>query len=249
MNKMPVSYSDLVKERKERAKVAHKEIEGDHLNLGKKISVPRDVMMEELALLSNKGSRMFHERQKRVDRFTLENMKEGPLTVQNGTQLLSNSGKENFRTEIYVEQPGKGDFLSTLKKKAAKKSGNPNSIAPGYSGPLKEIPHEKFNITVIPKSYQSPWRESLTDTEELLHSLNQQLPEPPQKPEFRCFNRAPLPFGGTAGYERTFPLPGFELSHAQTEPNLSLARILNRPNFNRAPRGWGVCYSPESAEL
>ncbi|RXM96776.1 Myozenin-2 [Acipenser ruthenus] len=213
MNMMPTSYSDLVKERKERAQAVHKEIEGDHLNLGKKISVPRDVMMEELALLSNKGSRMFHERQKRVDRFTLENMKEGPLTVQNGTQPLSDSGKENFRTEIYIGQPGKGDFLSTLKKKAAKKSGNPNSIAPGYSGPLKEIPHEKFNITVIPKSYQSPWRESLTDTEELLHSLNQQLPEPPPKPQFRCFNSANpersimLPFLGAITRPPTPPIP------------------------------------------
>lgn len=43
------------------------------LNLGKKISVPRDVMMEELNLTSNRGSRMFQERQKRVERFTLEN--------------------------------------------------------------------------------------------------------------------------------------------------------------------------------
>lgn len=43
------------------------------LNLGKKISVPRDVMMEELNLPSNRGSRMFQERQKRVERFTVEN--------------------------------------------------------------------------------------------------------------------------------------------------------------------------------
>lgn len=42
------------------------------LDLGKKISVPRDVMMEELNLLSNRGSRMFQERQKRVEKFTLE---------------------------------------------------------------------------------------------------------------------------------------------------------------------------------
>lgn len=43
-------------------------------SLGKKISVPKDVMMEELNLPSNRGSRMFQERQKRVERFTLENM-------------------------------------------------------------------------------------------------------------------------------------------------------------------------------
>lgn len=44
------------------------------LNLGKKISVPKDVMMEELNLSTNRGSRMFLERQKRAERFTLENI-------------------------------------------------------------------------------------------------------------------------------------------------------------------------------
>lgn len=43
------------------------------LNLGKKMSVPKDIMMEELNLSSNRGSRMFQERQKRAERFTLEN--------------------------------------------------------------------------------------------------------------------------------------------------------------------------------
>lgn len=43
------------------------------LNLGKKMSVPKDIMLEELNLSSNRGSRMFQERQKRAERFTLEN--------------------------------------------------------------------------------------------------------------------------------------------------------------------------------
>lgn len=61
----------------------------------------------------------------------------------------------------------------------------------GYSAPLKEIPREKFNITVIPKSYCSPWREALRGNEELLSSLNPQLPQPDklQPVNYRCFNR------------------------------------------------------------
>lgn len=47
------------------------------MNLGKKISVPKDVMMEELNLSSNRGSRMFQERQKRAERFTVENSTSG----------------------------------------------------------------------------------------------------------------------------------------------------------------------------
>ena len=53
------------------------------LNLGKKISVPKDVMMEELNLPSNRGSRMFQERQKRVERFTLENAADGAYNTNN----------------------------------------------------------------------------------------------------------------------------------------------------------------------
>ncbi|XP_030059261.1 myozenin-1 [Microcaecilia unicolor] len=44
-----------------------------NLNLGKKISVPRDIMLEELSLLTNKGSKMFKLRQKRVEKFIYEN--------------------------------------------------------------------------------------------------------------------------------------------------------------------------------
>lgn len=58
------------------------------LNLGKKISVPKDVMMEELNLLSNRGSRMFQERQRRAEKFTLENVTNGPYNtnVSNGVE-------------------------------------------------------------------------------------------------------------------------------------------------------------------
>ena len=47
------------------------------LKLGKKISVPQDVMMEELNLPSNRGSRMFQERQRRVEKYILESVANG----------------------------------------------------------------------------------------------------------------------------------------------------------------------------
>ncbi|CAD7688879.1 unnamed protein product [Nyctereutes procyonoides] len=47
--------------------------ESSGLNLGKKISVPRDVMLEELSLLTNRGSKMFKMRQMRVEKFIYEN--------------------------------------------------------------------------------------------------------------------------------------------------------------------------------
>ncbi|XP_077351663.1 myozenin-1a [Festucalex cinctus] len=42
-------------------------------DLGRKIGTPKDIMLEELALLKNKGSKMFKMRQQRVDKFIYEN--------------------------------------------------------------------------------------------------------------------------------------------------------------------------------
>ncbi|KAK7922808.1 hypothetical protein WMY93_009710 [Mugilogobius chulae] len=153
-----------------------KEARGEHLNLGKKISVPKDVMMEELNIPNrNRGSRMFQERLKRVEKFTLEN-------EANGAQNIINVPTEVIPPENLTPEPPK-----TVAKK-----GSPAVLAPGYSGPLKEIPHEKFNTTVIPKSYSSPWREALASNEELLNTLNTQLPDVPQGQQlanYKSFNR------------------------------------------------------------
>lgn len=47
--------------------------EASEFNLGTKIKTPRDIMLEELSLLGNKGSKMFKMRQKRVENFIYEN--------------------------------------------------------------------------------------------------------------------------------------------------------------------------------
>uniref|UniRef100_H2LJU8 Myozenin 3a n=1 Tax=Oryzias latipes TaxID=8090 RepID=H2LJU8_ORYLA len=76
---MQSGLGDVTKQRMLQAQALANEARGGKsLNLGKKISVPKDVMMEELNLPSNRGSRMFQERQRRVDKFTLENVTSGP---------------------------------------------------------------------------------------------------------------------------------------------------------------------------
>lgn len=47
--------------------------EAAELDLGTKIKTPKDVMLEELSLLKNKGSKMFQMRQQRVDMFIVTN--------------------------------------------------------------------------------------------------------------------------------------------------------------------------------
>ncbi|XP_010893489.2 myozenin-2 [Esox lucius] len=259
---MQAQHCDLDKQRKQLVQEMCKENHGEHLDLGKKISVPMDVMMEELKLLSNRGSRMYHERQKRAERFTLESVAQGPnglmaLDSQVGdhsrphSQEAEQGGKTKHSTEVYIGQPGRSNLVRSLRNTIACK-GNPSVLAPGYSGPLKEVPHERFNITVVPKSYCSPWQDHHSD--QLLAAMSAQLHVLPQKlppANYKCFNRAPMPFAGTAGSVKMFPLPGFELLQAHTEPSLTWERMCDRPNFNRTPQGWAAHYSAkmETADL
>lgn len=168
------------------------------------------------------------------------------IPLENQMQNLPEMGKENL---TYI--PGKTSLVNTLKKTVAKK-GSPNVLAPGYSGPLREIPSEKFNATVIPKSYCSPWREALGSSDDLLSTLSTQLPQPPQKLQptnYRCFNRAAMPFGGPMTSKRVIPVINYEQVDPQNLPGSVVERMTQRPNFNRAPRGWGMDYNPESADL
>ncbi|KAM9375924.1 myozenin-2-like isoform 1-T4 [Pholidichthys leucotaenia] len=249
---MQSGVGDMTKQRMMQVTALSKETRRG-LNLGKKISVPKDVMMEELNLQTNRGSRMFQERQRRAERFTVESASDGTCNISNvhaestpPPQILlePQTGKENQSFSI----PGKHTLVMNLQKTVAKK-GCPDVLAPGYSGPLKEIPHEKFNTTVIPKSYCSPWREALGNDVEL---LNTQLPAVPQRSQpssYRCFNRSPMPFGGAMASKRVIPVIGFEAVESQNLPGIALDRMCRRPNFNRAPRGWGMGYCPESNEL
>uniref|UniRef100_A0AAY4BHY7 Uncharacterized protein n=1 Tax=Denticeps clupeoides TaxID=299321 RepID=A0AAY4BHY7_9TELE len=151
------------------------------LNLRKKISIPQDVMMEELNLLSNRGSRMFQERLRRMERFT----------VENADFLSSTEGQE--AQHCNKENPaGKSRMVNTLRQTVARK-GKPSVLAPGYSGPLKEMPPEKFNVTVIPKSYSSPWQPDVRDLDSFVASISACLPDPPFKlmpASYKCFNRS-----------------------------------------------------------
>ncbi|XP_063732881.1 myozenin-2-like isoform X3 [Eleginops maclovinus] len=237
MMMMQSGLDDMTKQRMMQAKALCKEARGGGLNLGKKISVPKDVMMEELNLESNRGSRMFQERQKRVERFTLENAANVAYNPNNIS--VSQVYTEADPPQQIISEPQGGDANQTF------------SI-PGYSGPLKGVPHEKFNTTVIPKSYTSPWHNALGNNVELLNAINIQLPQLPQKlqpADYRCFNRSARPFGGAMVSQRVIPVIGFEAMESQNLPGIALDRMCRRPNFNRAPRGWGMDYYPESNEL
>ncbi|NXT78743.1 MYOZ3 protein, partial [Zapornia atra] len=209
------------------------------LDLGKKMSTPQDLMIEELSLRTNRGSQLFQQRQKRMQRFVFEH----PSSYRQVGQEAE--GQQSYHSELHVAASPQGGPPEVPKKTERvlqmSKVLNPEALAPGYSGPLKEIPPEKFNVTAIPKGYRSPWQELLGDKDNAVLGVNQ-LPLRPSPWDFKSFNRTPTPFD-RALVSDLFPVPTLELD------NLSaLELISHRRDFNRAAQGW-VRILPESEEL
>ncbi|KFV86742.1 Myozenin-3, partial [Struthio camelus australis] len=219
------------------------------LDLGKKVSTPQDVMIEELSLRTNRGSQLFQQRQRRMQRFIFEypssHRKVAPHLLSRLQAHDNAEGQQSYRSELHVAASVQGGPPKVPKKTEKvlqmSKALNPDALAPGYSGPLREVPPEKFNVTAIPKGYRSPWQEFLSEKDYAADRENQ-LPMKHAHGDFRSFNRTPIPFG-RAQVSDTFSMPAMELD------NLSaLELISHRPNFNRAPQGW-VRILPESDDL
>uniref|UniRef100_A0A8B9CHW0 Myozenin 3 n=1 Tax=Anser brachyrhynchus TaxID=132585 RepID=A0A8B9CHW0_9AVES len=215
------------------------------LDLGKKVSTPQDVMLEELSLSTNRGSQLFQQRQRRMQRFVFEHPS-GYRKV--GAQLRAGwwpralagdaEGQQSFHSELHVAASPQAVVTHTHTH-TTPPPGSPRSterhLCPlaGYSGPLREVPPEKFNVTAIPKGYRSPWHGLLGDKDKAVGRENHSL-------LLRC--RTPTPFD-RAVLSDLFYVPAAELD------NLSgLELISQRRNFNRVPQGWARVL-PESDEL
>ncbi|KFP69376.1 Myozenin-3, partial [Acanthisitta chloris] len=229
------------------------------LNLGKKISTAQDLMIEELSLKNNRGSQLFQQRQRRMQRFVFEHPSssrevggshctekgDSDRTANERTVRENAEGQQNYHSELHVAASPHGGPPEVPKKTEKvlhmSKVLNPSALAPGYSSPLKEIPPEKFNVTAIPRGYQSPWHELFSDKVDAVYGQNQ----PPMRPpawDFRSFNRTPAPFDKALVGE-LFSMPTIDLD------NLSVLDVIShRPNFNRVAQGW-VRILPESEEL
>ncbi|NXJ03927.1 MYOZ3 protein, partial [Odontophorus gujanensis] len=225
------------------------------LDLGKKMSTPQDVMLEELSLSTNRGSQLFQQRQKRMQRFVFEHpsgyrkvraqLWAGWLSPQPFHPQAGNvEGQQSFHSELHVAVSPHGGPPEVPKKTEKVlhmiKVLNPDSLAPGYSSPLKEVPPEKFNVTAIPKGYRSPWHGHIGDKDKAVGRENQ-LPLKLPHGDFVNFNRTPAPFD-KAQLSDLFYVPPAEL-------DLSVLEVISRrPNFNRVPQGWARVL-PESDEL
>ncbi|XP_012663943.1 myozenin-3 [Otolemur garnettii] len=227
------------------------------LDLGKKLSVPQDLMMEELSLRNNRGSLLFQKRQRRVQKFTFElaasqrEMLAGSAkrkvtgTVEPGT-VANGPGPEgqNYRSELHILPASAGGpedahAASVAAAAPAQSARSPSALAPGYAEPLKGVPPEKFNHTAIPKGYRCPWQEFISYRDYL-----SDLSHTHRLADYRNFNKTPVPFGGPFVRD-IIPTAGTPFI---PEPFNGLELLRRRPSFNRVAQGW-VRNLPESEDL
>ncbi|XP_059210176.1 myozenin-2-like isoform X2 [Centropristis striata] len=233
------------RERKMQAAAICREVQGQEdaeMDLGKKMNTPKDIMLEELSLASNRGSRLFKMRQRRSEKFTYEsiqneNNKQLNNTTNsetaNGTATDSHSGENNGEVDQSPNVPSDNPDTSMVP--------NPDRIAPGYGGPLKDVPPEKFNSTSVPKSYHSPWQQAISSDPTLADTLitNMSQPEPrPDLPGYKSFNRVATPFGGFTKAARPAPIKTLQMEPLPDYSELQGDEAEPRPSFNRSALGW-----------
>uniref|UniRef100_A0A3Q2EK44 Myozenin 2b n=1 Tax=Cyprinodon variegatus TaxID=28743 RepID=A0A3Q2EK44_CYPVA len=185
------------------------------MDLGKKLSTPKDIMLEELSLLSNRGSRLFKMRQRRSEKYTFE-------SIQNEANALLNVSHPICAAENSFEK---------------NKTKGPDSQANRSAYMVTE----KLDTTPGHKTYHSPWEQVILSDPNLADTLQLRMPEPEPKqdlPEYKCFNRVATPYGGFEKAPRgiTFKLPEVDLNPPQYQ-ELCDPRA-KRPTFNRTAQGW-----------
>ncbi|XP_016408967.1 myozenin-2-like isoform X1 [Sinocyclocheilus rhinocerous] len=201
------------------------------MDLGRKVSAPKEIMLEELSLASNRGSRLFKMRQMRSEKYTFESI-QNEANTQHNIDAIS-LGPSAKTTNILNNERCLGDDQ-------VPNTFNPETIAPGYGGPLKDVPAEKFNCTAMPRSYQSPWEQALISDPSLAETLVARMPEPQTRqeiPQYKSFNRVAIPFGGF-GKTPKVPVKPLDVNPGLPSPMAAAPAVVKRPTFNRTASGW-----------
>ncbi|KAM8836684.1 myozenin-1b isoform 2-T2 [Spinachia spinachia] len=189
--------------------------EASELDLGTKIKTPKDTMLEELSLNSNKGSKMFRKRQQRVEKF-----------------IVTNENK-NLQNLLMCPPPvapkpekAKEEVADVTMDEEAEKEKRRKEYAGTYISPWERAMKGNEELTATMKAAMpGPIQ------------LHQELTP------YKSFNRTALPFGGVEKVPRTLTFELEEPHVASEDPDAmpSLQTdIRSRPSFNRTPIGW-VC--------
>ncbi|XP_063749635.1 myozenin-1b isoform X2 [Eleginops maclovinus] len=194
--------------------------EAAEFDLGTKIKTPKDTMLEELSLSTNKGSKMFRMRQQRVEKFIVTTMN------KNIENLLMCPPPVPPKPDVPKEE-----VVEEKLDKQAEKEKRRKQYVPIYVSPWERAMRGNEELTATMKS-----------------SMPGPIQEHLDLPLYKSFNRTALPFGGVDkvsksltfefheyinGTEEMEPLPGQQ------------ADIRTRPSFNRTPIGW-ICSEDNS---
>ncbi|XP_048026517.1 myozenin-1b [Megalobrama amblycephala] len=188
--------------------------EASELDLGTKIKAPKDVMLEELSLMKNKGSKMFKMRQQRVEKF-----------------IVSDENLQNLQNLVPSLE-----FEMTAPPESSPKPEPPQEEVNAEAEKKRQLEYVK--------TYISPWEHAMKDDEKLKETMRWKMPGPQvhkELPKYKSFNRMALPFGGFEKATRlvTFEPPEIKVTDEEPQPvSLLQNNICCRPSFNRTPIGW-----------
>ncbi|RLW04141.1 hypothetical protein DV515_00006053, partial [Chloebia gouldiae] len=236
------------------------------LNLGKKISIPRDVMLEELSLLTNKGSKMFKLRQLRVEKFIYEN---------NPDAFTDNSVERHDHFQKFIPAGGSygedahgyahgrmvggmpaGQHGSSTQQHpgvpprpgsrggARDGEGEQAGKSPGSGGEGGNDGKSGGKKVTIFKTYISPWERAMGISPEDKSQFSTDLLSYSPKadfPHYKSFNRTAMPYGGfeKAAKRMTFKVPQFDICPLLPESLMIYNQNFSkRPSFNRTPIPW-----------
>ncbi|XP_039990372.1 myozenin-1b isoform X3 [Xiphias gladius] len=194
--------------------------EASELDLGTKIKTPKDLMLEELSLLKNKGSKMFRMRQQRVEKFIVTNEN---MNLQN---LLMSPPPIPPKPEMPKE-----DVVEETVDEEAEKEKRRKEYIRTYVSPWERAMKGNEELKATMKA-----------------CMPGPIQMHPEMPQYKSFNRTALPYGGydKASKMLTFDLPEVNIATEEPEPLPTMqADIRSRPSFNRTPIGW-VCSEDNS---
>ncbi|XP_038600068.1 myozenin-1 [Tachyglossus aculeatus] len=226
--------------------------EGSRLNLGKKISIPRDVMLEELSLLTNRGSKMFKLRKKRVEKFIYENNPDvfTDSSLDHFQKFIPTTGGQlggggrqgiSYASGRMVGGVSAGQYGSDQQQQnlhghsatlaghggSGGKSGEGEGVGTGSNsapGTGDNAGGEGKHITIF-KTYISPWERAMGVNAQQKVELGVDLLAYGAKadlPHYKSFNRTAMPYGG---YEKASKRMTFQM------PKLDIGPLLPEPLF------------------
>ncbi|CAF97058.1 unnamed protein product, partial [Tetraodon nigroviridis] len=197
------------------------EPDASEFDLGKKIKTPKEIMLEELSLMKNRGSKMFKMRQQRVEKFIYEN----------NPDLFTSESMDNLQKFVPSLGGQMGGQMINVGGRSDGKTKYPQ--AKTYVSPWeKAMKGDKELIATLKTSMPGPLSKK-------------------DIPKWKSFNRCAMPYGGfeKANQFMKFQLPK-PAPKLDPEPAMVYQHdAACRPSFNRTPIGWVGSSEPSSIHM